>query len=321
MVAVMKRFQKPSSRAVLAVLLGCSLLTSVLGRRAGDPLRNIVRFAIVPPGDGAMYMVTWFKSHQNTGPRQGLGPEEAKRMLESVETLRQQVFSLIDQRDKWWRRATIVNRLRARFGATASFPYELIPARVVSGQALPYGSARLVAAGESRGVVAGAPVTTHGLRIERSKALPADSAAVVPIPENLMKVTSASLVGRIFQTGEFSASLRLVTDRAFKIQARIHRTGKKLIDVVAAGDGKDAMIVRNVSAADAVRPGNLLVSRSSEDFLPAQVAIGKVVRVTDDPDHAGFVILHIKPHANLPALREVYIIVPRGGRRAGGSRR
>ncbi len=49
-----------------------------------------------------------------------------------------------------------------------------------------------------------------------------------------------------------------------------------------------------------------------ERFLPAEIAIGKVVVVEPDPDKPGFCKLVVKPDADLAALREVYIVVPRG---------
>lgn len=320
---------------ILTILIGCSVLTAFFGQRVADPLRSAIRYAIVPPGDGAMYLVTQFRQRRRpAGP--ALKDGQARHLRDQNEALRRQVYGLAQDRYKWWRRATIVSRMRARFGATPAFPYDLIATRVVAGQSLPYGTARVLAAGTAQGAVAGAPVTTRGLRTDRSKALPEGSAGVIPLPQNLMTVTSATVVGRISQAGEFAASLQLVTDPGFRIDARIRRIinprnprtivparggsperltprNNRLIDVPGAtGDGKGSIIVNGVAKAHAIRPGDRLVSRTDEDFLPAEISIGTVVAVRPDPDHVIFCKLRVEPHADLAALREVYIVVPRG---------
>lgn len=320
---------------ILTILMGCSVLVALFGQRVGDPLRSAVRYAIVPPGDGAMYLVTEFNDRRRP-VGSGLTDKEADRLRKENEALRRQVYGLVQERYKYWRRATIVERMRPRFGATPKFPYDLIATRVVAGQSLPYGSARVLGAGRAQGAVAGAPVTTRGLRTDRAKALPEGSVGVVPLPQNLMTVTSATLVGRISWAGEFTATLQLVTDPGFRINARIRRIinrrnprmivppgggssvrltarNNRLIDVTpAVGDGKESLIVKNVENAKAIRPGDRLVSRTDERFLPAEISIGEVVVVKPDPDNPGFCTLLVKPHAELAALREVYIVVSRG---------
>ncbi len=49
---------------ILTILMGCSLLTALFGRSVSDPLRSAVHYAIVPPGDGAMYLVTQFNDRR-----------------------------------------------------------------------------------------------------------------------------------------------------------------------------------------------------------------------------------------------------------------
>ena len=47
--------------------------------------------------------------------------------------------------------------------------------------------------------------------------------------------------------------------------------------------------------------------------MPAEVHIGTVAEVTDDPHRQGlFVNLKVRPAADLEAVRHVYIVVPVG---------
>ncbi len=321
---------------ILTILMGCSVLVALFGQRAGDPLRSAVRLAIVPLADGAMYLVTQFKERRRPAGSV-LTEEQSDRLRKENEALRRQVHALLRERHRLWQSATIVKKVRARFGASPAFPYDLIATRVVAGEFLPYGTSRVLGAGRSQGAVDGAPVTTRGLQTDRLKALLEGSAGVIPLPQNLMTVTSAVLVGRISQAGEFTATLQLVTDAGFRMNARIRREmnpdpGKRRtivprgggspvgltannnerIKVEAAGDGKESLIVKDVAKAHAIRPGDSLVSRTDEDFLPAEITIGKVVVVEPDPDRPGFCKLVVRPDAELGALRKVYIVVPRG---------
>ena len=85
---------------------------------------------------------------------------------------------------------------------------------------------------------------------------------------------------------------------------------KVLVSVRARGDGATGLIVSGVPKSHNVLPGDVLQTKQNDAFLPAVVEIGIVDKVTDSAKHTGTVELHIKPTADLPSLREVYIVVP-----------
>ena len=363
----MKRLSKPSGSTVLIVLLGCSLISALFGQRVARPLRGLMQYVLVPPGDGAMYFVTYFKRQIGRGEGRPLMPREARRLREQNEQLRRQVYSLLEQRDQWWERATVVKELRgllgARFAPSRDLPYDIIAARVVADESLPYGAGRLLTGGRGRGARDGAPVTAYTLQTDRAKAIEPAGSAVLD-PQILRKhryrlqVTGSVLVGRLTHAGEFSAGMHLVTDRGFRIDARIRRQvdrrhprmvvpreggqprpltlANSTIDVVAQGDGKGSVSVPHVDSKHAVRPrgwrlpgegpagdqrprrGDWLVTRGDGTLLPVEVGIGEVVEVTPDPEHPGFVTVRVEPFVDLSALRDVYIIVPRKSSRGGG---
>lgn len=162
------------------------------------------------------------------------------------------------------------------------------------------------------------------------------------LPKNLDEVAGAVLVGRITRTGAHTARLRLVSDRHFLINAMIRRvinpasprtitlTGRDAqevllternnapIDVVAVGDGALGLTVTGVYALDNVLPGDVLVTSGADGLLPAEVRIGTVTEVTDDPERRElFVNLKVAAAADLAAVRDVYVVVPVTGP-AGG---
>jgi len=155
------------------------------------------------------------------------------------------------------------------------------------------------------------------------------------LPKNLDEVAGAVLVGRITRTGAHTARLRLVSDRHFLINAMIRRvinpasprtitlTGRDAqevtlternnapINVVAVGDGALGLTVTGVYALDNVQPGDVLVTSGADGLLPAEVRIGTVTEVTDDPERRElFVNLKVAAAADLAAVRDVYVVVP-----------
>jgi len=97
------------------------------------------------------------------------------------------------------------------------------------------------------------------------------------------------------------------------------------VEVFVTGDGKEHMIAVEVKKIHDIRKGDLLQTRPDDGALPAEVNVGVVDRVEDDPRTAGMVKLYIKPLVDMASLRDVMIVIPslgklestghRGGRR------
>ncbi len=85
------------------------------------------------------------------------------------------------------------------------------------------------------------------------------------------------------------------------------RGNNRPIDCVARGDGT-YLAVADVRLSDNVLPGDLLAT-CPDEYLPAPVAIGKVVEVAPDPDKSGCAIVRAAPTADLDGLRHVFIVV------------
>jgi cell shape-determining protein MreC len=167
---------------------------------------------------------------------------------------------------------------------------------------------------------------------DRSKALQRGLGVIAPWGR-LEEVSGCFLAGRLIDTGEFTARLQLVTDRGFSIRAKIQRVidpghprnvmdggvrktlnteQPQLIEVTITGDGAESMLAASVKDDYNIQVGDLLVTRNDEPLLPAQVRIGEVAEVRP-ASKGGFTDLRIHPLADLEGLREVYVVVPRGG--------
>jgi len=313
---------KLSKKWLLAVLLTACVVTSFLGSRASVPLRNMMQYPLAPLGDIPMYLTSAFEGHAGGSP--DISREQARALLVENRRLRGQLLELSRLYQQYARQERTKQYL---FGRMTDFPCRLIPGRVVGAEPLPYGQTRIVGPGRSAGTRVGARVTTRELVTDRPKALLSGYATI----------SATSLVGRISSAGAFTARLQLVTDRQFAIEAQIFRLidpnnprqikvtkanaaameiltpqNNHLVPVFAQGDGANGLIVRDVSVNDNVRPGDWLITRRDDAFLLAGIRIGEVTQVVRSPEHPGFVTLHVRPHADLEALREVYIVVPVG---------
>ncbi len=332
----MKTLTKPSSRFVLTVLLAGAVVLIAVGPRAAGPLRRMAHYVIAPFGDPAMYVTTAFKGFVGR-ESEGISTDEARRLRDTNDRLYGAVVALGNEVRRLKLQRSKMEHLG--FGPLKDFPCALIPARVVAGESLPYGETRLVNRGTAQGARQGARVTTRKLWTDRAKDLQGRWATIA----------GEALVGRLTESGAFSARLQLLTDRRFELRARIRRVinaanPRKItviekdtaaertltqennvsVDVVVQGDGADGLVVKTVAGRHNIQPGDWVFTRNDEAFLPATIRVGKVSAVGPDPDHPAFMTLKITPFADLDALREVFIVVPEGDRlgadRAGGGR-
>ena len=332
----MKVLTKPSSRFVLTVLLAGAVVLVAVGPRAAEPLRKMAHYVIAPFGDPAMYLTTAFKGFIGRDG-EGISTDEARRLRETNDRLYGAVVALGNEVRRLQVQRSTMEHLG--FGPLKDFPCALIPARVVAGESLPYGQTRVVNRGHAEGAKRGARVTTRQLWTDRAKDLQGRWATIA----------GEALVGRLIESGAFSARLQLITDRRFELRARIRRVinaaaPRKItviekgaaaertltrennvsIDVMIQGDGVDGLIVKTVASQHNIQPGDWIFTRNDEAFLPATLRIGRVSAVGPDPDHPAFLTLRIEPFTDLHALREVFIVVPEGDhlgadRTGGGS--
>ncbi len=321
----MRPLGKPSKRSVLVVLVGLAILTYVLGPRTAGSLRGIVQPILAPLGDGGMYLATAMK--MAFAPA-GISPEQARQLKRENALLSGLAAYWKDQAHLHRRRVAGLITFQKSYGPLADLQCELIPARVVAEDSLPYGQTRSLNVGQKDKAVARAPVISAEplLLTDRSKAL----------PTRLAVVTGSALVGRLSQAGAFTSRMTLITDRAFGTRARILRiidprnprkivitTGGQaaeenlsvennfLIEVEARGDGAGGLVISDVSEYHNIRPDDMLLT-AEDRYLPVPVRIGRIYKVQKNPRHPLREIIWVRPDATLESLRDVYIVVPLG---------
>lgn len=317
------RHIRASKQTIFLLLLVFSLLSAMLGQWVARPLRRVAYVVLAPLSDMGTRASTAIESKVAEIKSPTISQDDARRLEQENQVLGAQVDSLAQRIIEKDRQIGEILKVRQMCDPNNDLPCDIIPARVIGNDSLPYGQTLIVTPGQVR---EGSPVTTRLLLTNRSKAL----------PTQLSVVTSTTLVGRVVDTGAFAARLQLLTDRAFRIDARVRRVldpakprtinamrgstmvrqtltneNNVLVDVMGArGDGDRHVAVVNVKDESQIMPGDELVTRGDDRFMPAQILIGKVVDVQGDPKHAGFVSLTVAPAADLDSLREVFIIAP-----------
>jgi cell shape-determining protein MreC len=332
---VAKLLRKISAEGLLIALICVSLAVSLLGPTASMYLRRLTGWAFAPFGDAGMYVVSVVDESADELTARPLSGSEARRLRRRVEALQSQLenyrAALDDVTTRHRQKGRVLGALyrsqRKLFGAVKpeEFPWELVSARIVGTDSLPYGSGRMLSAGQAAGVTDGTKVTTRVVLTNRSKAM---------VGEKLATISSEALAGEVIDSWAFGARLRLVTDRSFAVNALIRRVvdpndprtvtvveegnaskqkltaGHPRVMVRAVGDGADGLVCHDVPEIHNVQPGDKLYTQESLYYLPARVRIGRVDRVERQLKNPSFVTVHVKPWADLQMLRNVYVVVP-----------
>ncbi len=101
-------------------------------------------------------------------------------------------------------------------------------------------------------------------------------------------VVGTGLVGTVVQVSAQQAIVKLITDTSFSVGITVMGTdvgGAPGIEGVATGQGNGSRISASVDAGDAVKPGDILVTRGEPGSLfPSGLPVGTVASVSHDVD-------------------------------------
>jgi cell shape-determining protein MreC len=314
-----------SKRHLLAVLLSFSLGMSLAGSRVSLPLRHATQFALAPLGDAPMYAATKLRARLNRKAEPQLSDEQVKQLQAENRYLRRLSDYWQAQSEVFERQAQRLANFQRMYGPTADLGCDLISARVVGAGSLPYDRTRVLSSFSRQGTKPGDVATMRELATNRSKAL----------PPQLAVVSEYSLVGRIIDSGQFTARLQLVTDREFQINGRIRRVivpgqartvtvtegslprttqltpeNNAPIVVLAVGDGANMVVAPDVKAYYNVQPGDQLWASAEKEYLPVDIYIGKVEKVELNEKDSRRVTVYVRPHDDVANVRDVFIISP-----------
>ena len=322
-----------SKKRTLVVMLGIAIVTSFMGSLISDLLRMPAVCAMAPVSDFVKASTSAFKTAMVNREEPVMSSAEASRLRREIQQLRSEAWARSQRERYWWDRYRRVQNTRKAYGASLE-RCELIPARVILGEALPYGRSQTVIKGTIHGVEPGMRVID--VLIDRSKALPAgDKMRTITgySPGTGKPIAGSVLVGWVEAAGSFTARVRLVTDKRFKVEAWLHRTlnpanpriitantpegptevtmtarNNSLINVKVMGDGERGLVTSAVPKSHNVRPGDWVWTIGRSAKLPVKLRIGKVAKVATSVKNPNFVAMTVTPAAELGSLRDVLIV-------------
>lgn len=187
----------------------------------------------------------------------------------------------------------------------------LIPARVVVGDIHPWRSSQLVTTGSLQGVRPGAAVLTNSFDIEADE----DSG----LQPGMAILLSEAFVGWVEKVSSHVSRVKLLSDPSVQMKVRIGRIRDGVFVLAEGylwivGRGGAAMEIRDVEArlvqSAAIEVGDVVLSDSTQEMLPASLTIGHVAAVLPDRDNPLFVHLAVKPVLDPTQLDRVYVFDP-----------
>ena len=323
-----------SKKRVLVAMLVAAVVTSLLGTLVSDMLRMPAACALAPVSDFVKASTSAFKSAMANREEPVMSAAEAARLRKELDQWKSAAQTYAGRATYWWNKHRSIQKIRNTYGALQK-QCELIPARVILGDALPYGQSQTVAKGTIHGVEKGMRVID--VLTDRAKALPADDrmrAITDYSPVAGKPIAGSVLVGWVEAAGSFTARVRLVTDKRFKIEAVLHRKidpanprkildktpdgptvtiltsrNNRLIKVMLSGDGERGLITTDDIPKDHnIRAGDWLWTIGRSAKLPVRLRIGEVVSVAQSARKPNFVTVRVAPAAELGALRDVFIV-------------
>jgi len=305
-----RKAKSPSLRKLLAGLAAVSIILFLLPTRWTGGLMGLIQI-IVPLQDASTAVVDSVGSSGSAATP--IDPAEFDAAREQAAALAHQTSALtarVHDLEQQVRELTATRNWDAgglRIGGMG----RLIPARVVVGDILPWRTSQLVTTGTLQGVKPGAAVLTSSFDIE--------SGDESGLQQGMAILLGEAFVGWVEKVSSHVSRVKMLSDPSVQMKVRIGRFrdgGFVLAEgyLWLVGRGGSAMEICDVEArlvqAAAIAVGDVVLSDSTQEALPASLTIGHVAEVIPDRDNPLFVRLAVKPVLDLAQLDRVYVFDP-----------
>ena len=188
---------------------------------------------------------------------------------------------------------------------------KLIPARVVASDALSWRDSRLITTGALSGVRREAAVASNHFSIR--------SDVGDGLRDGLAVLAGEVLVGFVSQVGTHSARVLLLTDRQTEMRVRIARQQDGAFvpldkEFYLVGTGKRRLAIHDIDhryiKSNAIQIGDVVLSSSQDQRLPASLTVGKIVKIRPDQDNRLLYVLEVEPPIAPDDIHKVYVVEP-----------
>ena len=119
-------------------------------------------------------------------------------------------------------------------------------------------------------------------------------------------VDSSGLLGQIVETSAFTSRVLLITDPSHAVPVRVLRND---VRTIAAGAGRDRLMLKDVALTLDIRSGDRLVSSGLAGRFPTGYPVGTVESVLRDQTES-FAAIVVLPSAAVDRSRQVLVVFP-----------
>lgn len=125
------------------------------------------------------------------------------------------------------------------------------------------------------------------------------------IKKDMAVIAPEGVVGKVLKVGDSLATVLLLVDQGFALDALIQRTRARGI---VEGLGKNRCALKYVLQSEDVQVGDLVIASGLEGFFPKGTIIGEVLSVEDNRSSLFKGVL-MKPLVRLETIEEVFVVV------------
>ena len=112
-------------------------------------------------------------------------------------------------------------------------------------------------------------------------------------------------MGKSWETSALTSRVLLITDSSHSVLVRVLRND---VRAIAAGDGDDGLVLKDIPSTLDVRQGDRLVTSGLGGRFPPGYPVGEVTEVVYDPGEL-FANATVRPTAALDRSRQVLVVL------------
>lgn len=125
------------------------------------------------------------------------------------------------------------------------------------------------------------------------------------LQHDMAVVTAEGIVGKVREVFPHTAQVLLINDQSSGAGVILESTR---IRGVLRGNAAGQTQIVGVMADSRIKPGERVLTAGGDEIFPRGLPVGVVDKVVRDPEQDGFILVMVKPAANLDRLDEVLIV-------------
>jgi len=140
---------------------------------------------------------------------------------------------------------------------------------------------------------------------DRSRVLYIDKGSDDGVNVDMAVITPKGIVGKVTRVSGHSAQVLQINDATAGAGVMLERSRLR---GVMRGTSSGLPEIMHVMADEKIEPGEPVVSSGGDQIYPRGLPIGTVFSTSPDPDGGPFLVVKVKPSANLDRVEEVLVI-------------